>query len=82
MNVMAQGKGVMASSRRWKPSPFPSGDLPSAGGLSGEGNVEAPAENGPAGGRDWNGGNGDRGRFREGFPGFYTEGWIRSMVHR
>jgi hypothetical protein len=53
---MAQGKGVMASSRRWKPSPFPSGDLPSAGGLSGEGNVEAPAGSGPAGGRDWNGG--------------------------
>jgi hypothetical protein len=28
------------------------------------------------------GGDGDRRRFPEGFPGFYTEGWIRSMVHR
>jgi hypothetical protein len=26
--------------------------------------------------------NGDQRRFPEGHPGFYTDGWVRSMVHR
>jgi hypothetical protein len=48
----------------------PAGDLPSAGGLSGEGNGEVPAGGGPAGGREWNGEEWRPEEVSRGVPGF------------
>jgi hypothetical protein len=47
-----EGNGELAAMKTFT---VPAGDLPSAGGLSGEGIVEAPAGGGPAGGKEWNG---------------------------
>jgi hypothetical protein len=62
-----EGNGELAVMKTFT---VPAGDLPSAGGLNGEGNSEVPAGGGLVGGREWNGEEWRPEEISRGVPGF------------